>query len=463
MVQKITYYIKHIWNQITLKRLVVIGIVAMIGVLSLFSFPYIYTYVTTPKPPPLRASSVNSKYLYNASSNVGKVKGSFSAYIGESKTNTPKVEVNFGELTTASFVMTKLNSDLKKPEKVGNKLVFSNVRNQVDLSYELLSNGVKEEIIVKAPIEGNAFTFDLNSQGALPKKDINGALSPFFYNTSGAYVFHLAKPYAYDKKGERTDNVAYKIKKTGTDAEYQVTVIVDEKWLLDPKRVYPVAIDPTIVHDTTAEFSTGQLNRVIDTGSGSSPNLTTNYQELPADINTVGLWHLNEASGNALDSSGNSNTGTPTGTTVVSGKLGNARSFNGSGEYINLASTPIAGTGSFSIFAWIKTSTTGTRKQIISFGSDTTNQGEWFFINTNNQVASDLSNTGGPTSTATVTDGNWHYVGVVNSSNTFQIYVDGVASGTPVSMSPNINTGNTPVMGSGMGANSGNWRFAGII
>jgi hypothetical protein len=30
-------------------------------------------------------------------------------------------------------------------------------------------------------------------------------------------------------------------------------------------------------------------------------------------------------------------------------------------------------------------------------------------------------------------------------------------------MSPNIGTGNTPIIGSGMGANLGNWRFNGQI
>lgn len=368
---KTSYYIKYLWYLVKLlawkmtpKRLIGTAVVVVVAIISWFSFSYIYRYVTTPKAPPLRAAPANSKYLYTAGAGA-KTTGSFSAYIGENKTNSPKVEVKFGTMTTASFVLTNLNPDLKKPVKEGNKLVFANVRNQVDLSYELLSNGVKEEIILKAPIEGNAFTFDFNSQGAIPKKTFDGVLSPFFYDTSGAYVFHLAKPYAYDKKGERTDNVAYKIKKTGSDAQYQITVVVDQDWLLDPKRVYPVAIDPTVVHDTTAEFATGQLNRLIDTGSGSSPNLTTNYQELPADINTVGLWHMNETvndtcSGgqDACDLSGNGNHGTATGTTITTTtqKLGAAaRNFDGSNDVINIGSPDsldFGNNGRFTFSGW---------------------------------------------------------------------------------------------------------------
>ena len=51
----------------------------------------------------------------------------------------------------------------------------------------------------------------------------------------------------------------------------------------------------------------------------------------------MGLWHLNEASGNAVDSSGNGNTLTATGTTVVTGKFSNSRSFNGSSDYLSIA------------------------------------------------------------------------------------------------------------------------------
>ena len=38
-------------------------------------------------------------------------------------------------------------------------------------------------------------------------------------------------------------------------------------------------------------------------------------------------------------------------------------------------------------------------------------------------------------------DGNWHHVAVVNNGGTFQNYVDGLASGSSSSLSPNVVAG----------------------
>ena len=66
--------------------------------------------------------------------------------------------------------------------------------------------------------------------------------------------------------------------------------------MTDSSRTYPVILDPTITHNTQTAFALGTLNRVKDEGTAdATPLLTTTYHELAADINTVGLWHMNEA------------------------------------------------------------------------------------------------------------------------------------------------------------------------
>ena len=118
--------------------------------------------------------------------------------------------------------------------------------------------------------------------------------------------------------------------------------------------------------------------------------------------------------------------------------------FNGQSSYVNMGNpTSITQPGSsFAIFAWVKTTSSQGRKPIVTFGSPSScNTAEWFFISLSSQIESDLSCTVGPASAVTVTNGNWHFVGVVNTANTFQIYIDGVASGSPLVMSPNIQPG----------------------
>ncbi|MBI3193607.1 MAG: VCBS repeat-containing protein, partial [Ignavibacteriae bacterium] len=63
-------------------------------------------------------------------------------------------------------------------------------------------------------------------------------------------------------------------------------------------------------------------------------------QEYTTDANTVALWHFNETSGSTVaDASGSGNNGTATGTTPgVVGVFGNARGFNGTSDYVRIAS-----------------------------------------------------------------------------------------------------------------------------
>lgn len=58
------------------------------------------------------------------------------------------------------------------------------------------------------------------------------------------------------------------------------------------------------------------------------------------DPSLVGYWDMETfgSDGKLSDLSGNGNSGTPVGTTTVTGKNGNARSFNGTSDYITIPS-----------------------------------------------------------------------------------------------------------------------------
>jgi Concanavalin A-like lectin/glucanases superfamily/Domain of unknown function (DUF2341) len=91
--------------------------------------------------------------------------------------------------------------------------------------------------------------------------------------------------------------------------------------------------------------------------SGSPSGVSASFgggQQQDESEGLVGYWNMDEASGNAVDSSGNNNTGTPTGTTVVGGKYGNGRSFNGTSDYVNVGDLDVLefGENSFTLSAW---------------------------------------------------------------------------------------------------------------
>lgn len=121
----------------------------------------------------------------------------------------------------------------------------------------------------------NSFTFSLKLDPGVEMHQAIGGTNQkpygitYFTDESGRYLFHFLPLYAEDATGVRSNNVRLKIdpsrKEIGEDGSttYEMKVVADLSWLMDPARQYPVRIDPSIVHDTKAEFDAGNaLNRV---------------------------------------------------------------------------------------------------------------------------------------------------------------------------------------------------------
>ncbi|MFZ5391908.1 MAG: DUF2341 domain-containing protein [Patescibacteria group bacterium] len=188
-------------------------------------------------------------------------------------------------------------------------------------------------------------------------------------------------------------------------------------------------IDTDSSNWNTDEIDVTNIVKTNDTvvkqeGSGSLKISTGAAQ---ADANTVGLWHLDETGGSGAyikDGSGNSNHGTPTGTSVTSGISGKARSFNGSNDYISIPnpSSGLTSGGTKTISAWIKTSST---RGVIFNSYDGTN-GYQIYVDTSGNLTL-YSNGGGVLVTSSkVNDNLWHHVAAVWDGTNAYIYLDGV-------------------------------------
>ncbi|MFZ1626173.1 MAG: LamG-like jellyroll fold domain-containing protein [Candidatus Moraniibacteriota bacterium] len=90
----------------------------------------------------------------------------------------------------------------------------------------------------------------------------------------------------------------------------------------------------------------------LEVASSSARLKVQNYAN---DANTAALYHLDESSGNAADSSSNANTGTVANGTYSAGSLNNALGFNGSTASLTATdSASLSLTGNFSLEAWTK-------------------------------------------------------------------------------------------------------------
>jgi hypothetical protein len=144
--------------------------------------------------------------------------------------------------------------------------------------------------------------------------------------------------------------------------------------------------------------------------------------------------------GNALDTSGSGNDGTPNALSYVAGKVGaQAAQFNGTSSYVSI---PRSIQDDFTVTMWVKTTdTAGTAdaqwwsgKGLVD-GEVNGGGADWGTAIVNGKFALGVGSSGGDTTIASsinINDGTWHHVAATrnNTSGAMAVYVDGVLRGS---------------------------------
>ena len=182
---------------------------------------------------------------------------------------------------------------------------------------------------------------------------------------------------------------------------------------------------------------------------------------------TTNLVAYYKLDGNSNDSVASLN-GTDTSMTYVSGKMGQAGSFNGSASKIALPTLNVFGSAARSIQAWVKTTNNGGVFHMGNAAADS-----MFSLNIGasgvNNGTPDVStfNGTGVRSPTLVNDGNWHQIvatyngGTMTSANCL-IYVDGVVTAS-VGGSNQVNNSINANYAIGQWASTGSFYFNGQI
>lgn len=176
--------------------------------------------------------------------------------------------------------------------------------------------------------------------------------------------------------------------------------------------------------------------------------------------NSTAWFAFDETSGNTAKNlvTGGSNGTYFNNPASATGKVGNARTFDGTDDYVDVPSSNLNfGTGDFSIYSWVKIPSGASSLMTIADKRDNSSavKGYSFYVS-NGQLGLQLAN-GIPTpktftnynaSNTSIADGNWHHVGVTvkRNLNGIKWYVDGVQQGSanPILRSGNLNT-NSPL------------------
>lgn len=163
----------------------------------------------------------------------------------------------------------------------------------------------------------------------------------------------------------------------------------------------------------------------------------------------ISYWPMDEASGNISDLNGN--TGTVTGTTVITGIRGNARRFNGTTDFIGIGDITALEPANITVACWIRTSTATEQFIISKENIDVTadrgyslriydvSNAKIRWVVWKNGTSGSVQGTDWQhvLSAATYADGNWHHIVGTWNGTTLNLYIDGIAE-PPVNFSGTI-------------------------
>ena len=165
----------------------------------------------------------------------------------------------------------------------------------------------------------------------------------------------------------------------------------------------------------------------------------------------VGLWHFDEGIGStAADSSGYGNDGTLSG-----GKFGNALSFDGSDDYVEIPSNSSIMPTTLTVEAWVQPGKTGARQSIVSkwdggadasYSLELTAANKFLFYLHNGTTTESI------TGTTVVTVGTWYHVAGTYDGSQARLYVDGNLEAGPTTLVAPMTNSNVPLR---IGASAG--------
>ena len=381
-----------------------------------------------------------------------------------------KVELNEGfPGVSVSFLGKSISFGLvdfrngAKAERDGEKLIWRDVYQDTDIIYEKREEGVKETIILKTKKAPQSFSFRFNiGEGITFNKDDSNNI---IFTNSGSYLYHIPAPVMWDSIRKTSTGIDVKILRNKENPSDFVFVFKPNKhWLNSPERVYPIYLDPSIVHDTETEFDAGKaLNRVE---SIAGPKVQLAYHELSADEHTVGLWHMNEGSGDTVgDSSGNGNDGTffngstklllhangadgstiftdssDSGHTVAANgdaqidtaqsKFGGASGlFDGTGDYLSIPDSADwdFGSGDFTIDFWIRFNAFNPDLDMFLDHTDGSGGWQFYYYDTSHELRLYCSAFSDNYVTASFnpTTATWYHIALVKTGTVYKIFIDG--------------------------------------
>lgn len=166
---------------------------------------------------------------------------------------------------------TKTNNNDETKEKLKLKNIssgtvkYSNILEGIDLEYNIISNSIKENIVLnnKTAIE-QQIIFEFNTDNLKMEKTETGKII-FTEKNREEVLFFFNVPYMYDAKNEMSEEIELKLEEKN-GGKYVLTVIPNKQWLENEEREYPIIIDPTV--ETSLNYENIQDTYIFNGDTG---------------------------------------------------------------------------------------------------------------------------------------------------------------------------------------------------
>jgi len=155
-------------------------------------------------------------------------------------------ESNLFSVEKEGFNLDLLLVGAKKVKGVlrDNEIIYPEILPQVDVSYLVTNEKIKESLIIKTPTDQTQFSFELRIPSVLDARlESNEDIS--IVSPANELLWVLNKPYMIDANGTISNNAFFSIRKLGSRTF--IDIVLDPTFLNRPETAYPVTVDPSLL------------------------------------------------------------------------------------------------------------------------------------------------------------------------------------------------------------------------
>lgn len=128
--------------------------------------------------------------------------------------------------------------------RISSGIRYDGVFEGTDLKYELISNQLKETVIINSFRDDlTGYRYAIKTKDLVLKAEENGMIIAYPKDGSEP-AFYLPAPFLYDSEHRMNRDIKTELEET--EDGYTLTYILPKEWLSDPETKYPVSLDPVI-------------------------------------------------------------------------------------------------------------------------------------------------------------------------------------------------------------------------